>query len=220
MPDRIRFVVIDAQPIFRKGLAETIRGPRRTVVAEGERAADVASIVAQSKPDVLLIDISIPGNGIAAAEAALRTHPHIKIIILTASDDANDIADALRIGAQGYILKFVGAQELLTALDTIESGEPYITPALAHRLLTESKGRAVLQDKATKLGLTSRDKHVLSHLTKGLSNQEMADELGVTVRTTKYYLTQLFKKMRVHGRVEAILEARKLGLDTDGRVRS
>jgi DNA-binding CsgD family transcriptional regulator len=89
---------------------------------------------------------------------------------------------------------------------------------LAHRLLKQSKGKSLLADKAAAIGLTARGKNVLDHLAKGLSNQQIAAELGVNVRMIKYYLTGIFKKMRVRTRVEAILEARKLRLDLDTRT--
>jgi two-component system, NarL family, nitrate/nitrite response regulator NarL len=219
MADSMRIAVVDAQPLFRKGLADTIGGPMRLVVAEGECADDVGRIVRQSKPDMLILDVSVPGDGLAAAENALRMSPNLKIVIVTASDDESDIADALHIGAQGYILKGVSASELLSALETIDRGVPYVTPALAHRLLKQSKGKSLLANKAAALGLTARDKSVLGHLAKGLSNQQIAAELGVNVRTIKYYLTGIFRKMHVHTRVEAILEARRLRLDLDARTR-
>jgi two-component system, NarL family, nitrate/nitrite response regulator NarL len=211
MANSIRIAVVDAQPLFRKGLVDTIGGPRRVVVAEGERAEDVGRIVRQSKPDMLILDISMSG-GITAVETALRTLPDLKIVIVTGSDDESAIADALHFGAQGYILKGVSGQELLSALETIDGGVPYVTPALGHRLLKRSKGSVLSADKATEIGLNPRETNVLGHLADGLSNRQIASKLGVKVSTIKYYLTQIFKKMQVHGRVEAILEARKLGL--------
>lgn len=213
MADPMRVAVVDAHPLFRKGLVDTISGPRLVVVAEGETIEDMRRIVQQSKPDILIFDIGIAGGGIGVADKALRARSDLRIIILTASDDQADVADALRIGVHGYILKGVGGTELLNAIESIHLGQPYISPALATRLLVRTKGKSLLADRASVIGLTVRDRRVLRHLVKGLSNRELASELGVDVRTIKYYLSRIFKKMRVQSRVEAILEAQKMRLD-------
>ena len=169
---------------------------------------------------MLIFDTGICGDGISMAEKALRARPDLKIIILTASDNEKDVVDALRIGVHGYILKQVSAPELLKAIDVVRLGEPYITPSLASRLLIGTKGKSLLADQAgDKLGLTQRDRRVLRHLAKGLSNRELASVLGVKVRTAKYYLSQLFKKMQVQGRVDAILKAQKMNLAAAIRVK-
>jgi DNA-binding NarL/FixJ family response regulator len=213
MADSIRIAIVDAHPLFRKGLVDTISGPRMTIVAQGETIEDMRRIVEQSKPDILIFDIGIPGGGVGVADNALRARSDLRIIILTASDDQADVADALRIGVHGYILKGVGGTELVDAIECVHLGQPYISPALATRLLVQTKGKSLLADRASVIGLTVRDKRVLHHLAKGLTNRQLASELGVDVRTIKYYLSRIFKKMRVQGRVEAILEAQKMRLD-------
>lgn len=213
MADRIRVAVIDSHPLFRKGLVETISGRQMVVVAEGETADDARRIVHESSPDILIIDISISGDGIAGAEKALRLRPGLKVIVLTASDDAVDLAESLRIGVHGYILKGVTEAELLNAMKAIHRGEPYITPSLASRLLAKSRGKSVFADEPNAIGLSLRDRRVLRQLARGLTNRELAAELGVNVRTIKYYLSQVFKKLRVHSRVEAILKVQKMRLD-------
>jgi len=218
MGERVRVAVVDGQPIFRKGLIGTIASPTVTVVAEGETADDVLRVVKQSKPDVLILDISISGNGLEAAESALHIRPNLKVVVVTASDNKGDVAEALRIGVQGYIVKGVSGPQLIDALKIILSGGQYITPSLATNLLMGSRSKVLLSDKANEIGLTLRDRQVLRHLAKGLSNQELADKLGVSVRTIKYYLTQVFRKMHVGSRVEAVLQAQKIRLDFNDEV--
>ena len=220
MADRVKIAVVDGQPLFRKGLVDTISSSGLLVVAEGETADDAARIVQQSKPDILILDISIFGDGLGAAAAALRKRSTLKIVILTASDNKGDVAEALRIGAQGYILKGVSGPQLLEALGLIQLGERYITPALAARLIMQSRGKSLLADKASDIGLTLRDRRVLRHLAKGLSNQELALELGVNIRTIKTYLSQIFRKLEVRSRVEAVLEAQKIRLDLSDEAQS
>ena len=183
------------------------------MVAEGGTADDAQRAVQKGKPDVLLLDITVPGDGIGAAQAALRTHSYLKVVILTASDDEEDVTDALRMGVHGYILKDVSGPELVSAIEAIHRGEPYVTPALASRLLMRSKGRPLAPQRH--LGLTPRDKQILGNLAKGLTNQEIARNLGMNVRTVKHSLTQVFRKMRVRNRVEATLEAQKMRLELD-----
>jgi len=218
VPDRIKLAVVDGQPLYRQGLANAFAGSKLVVVAEGGRADDTHRAVQTGKPDILLLDIGVPGDGIAAAEDILRIRPNLKIVILTASDDDGDVADALRMGARGYILKDVSGPELVKALEAIHRGEPYITPTLASRLLMQNKGRPLSAQKSGDIGLTLRDKQILGYLAKGLTNQEIARSLGVNVRTIKHYLTQVFRKMRVRNRVEAILEAQKMRLELDGQA--
>ena len=218
MADRISVAVVDGQPLFRQGLANAIIGSRLVVVAEGGTADDAHRAVQKSKPDVLLLDIGVPGDGIGAAEDILRIRPNIKVVILTASDDEEDVAHALCIGVHGYILKDVSGPDLVSAIEAIHRGEPYITPALASRLLMQNKGRSLLVQRTEDVGLTLRDKQILGYLAKGLTNQEIARSLGVNVRTIKHYLTQVFRKMRVRNRVEAILEAQRMRLELDGQA--
>ena len=188
------------------------------VVAEGGTADEAHLAVERAKPDVLLLDIGVPGDGMAAAGEILRMRPNMKVVVLTASDVEEDVAGALRAGVHGYILKDVSGPELVTAIEAIHRGEPYITPTLASRLLMQNKGRSLSVQTTEAVGLTLRDKQMLGHLARGLTNQEIARSLGMNVRTIKHYLTQVFRKMRVRNRVEAIIEAQKMRLELDGQA--
>jgi two-component system nitrate/nitrite response regulator NarL len=218
--DRIKVAVVDAHPLYRQGLANAVSGSRLVVVAEGGSAEDALPVVQRGKPDVLLIDIGVPGDGMGAAQGLLRGRPNLKVVILTAIDDEEDVGEALRMGVHGYILKDVSGPELVMAIETIHRGEPYITPSLASRLLMRSRGRPLVAQNGADMGLTSRDRQILGYLAKGLTNQEIAKSLGMNVRTVKHYLTQVFRKMRVRNRVEAILEAQKMRLELDGQAPS
>jgi len=216
--ERIKVAVVDGQPLYRQGLANAIVGSRLVVVAEGGTADDAHRAVQKTKPDILLLDIGVPGDGIGAAEEILRIRPNMKVVVLTASEDEEDVAGALRAGVHGYILKDVSGPELVSAIEAIHRGEPYITPALASRLLMQNMGRSISVQTTQDVGLTLRDKQILGYLAKGLTNQEIARSLGMNVRTIKHYLTQVFRKMRVRNRVEAILAAQKMRLELDGQT--
>jgi DNA-binding NarL/FixJ family response regulator len=214
--DRIKVALVDAHPLYRHGLVNALAGSRFVVVAEGGTAEDAHRAVRKRKPDVLLIDIAVPGDVMGAVQEALRLRSSLKVVVLTASDGEEDVTDALRIGVHGYILKDVSGPELVSAIEAIHRGEPYITPALASRLLMRSRGRPLAPHRGDNADLTARDKRILGYLAKGLTNQEIARSLGMNVRTVKHYLTHVFRKMRVRNRVEATVEAQRMRVELDG----
>jgi DNA-binding NarL/FixJ family response regulator len=216
--DRIKVAVVDAQPLYRQGLANALAGSRLVLVAEGATAHDACQAVAYGHPDVLLLDILVPGDGMGAAEAIMRDRPSLEVVILTACDDEEQVADALRLGVHGYILKDVSGPELVGAIEAIHRGEPYITPALATRLLMQGRSRSLAVHGNGSLDLTRRDRQLLGYLARGLTNQEIALSLGMNIRTVKHYLTQMFRRMRVRNRVEATLEAQRMRLQPDGQT--
>jgi two-component system, NarL family, nitrate/nitrite response regulator NarL len=201
----MRIVVIDAHPIFRQGVIRTIaRSQGMECVGEGMTAEDARRLADELEPDVLMLDIAIPKARAVLAELVKQG---IKCIVLTTLDDVLSVSNALASGANGYILKGVSGLELIGALKTIDDGAPYVTAELAARLLI---GGTLLPKRAAKVqgALSYREQQLLDHITKGYTNQEIANKLGLTVGTTKVYLTQLFKKMRVRNRLQAVIAAR------------
>jgi DNA-binding NarL/FixJ family response regulator len=208
----IRIAVIDPYPIFREAVVQTItRSADLTLVAEGGTAAEARAAVRETEPDILLIDISLPEGGIDAAIGIARSALNCKLVVLTALDDVISVSKALAAGVKGYILKGVSGTELVEAMKTIHRGLPFVTPELASRLLTDAKGGALLPMREAKLqaALSYREQQILTHVSRGLTNKEIADRLGLTVGTIKHYVTQLFKKMNVRNRLEAIQAAQK-----------
>jgi two-component system, NarL family, nitrate/nitrite response regulator NarL len=206
MSTSIRIVVIDPHPLFRQGVVRTIaRSEGMSLVGEGETTADARRLASAKAADIVILDIAIPRGREVIAEVVKR---NIKCVVLTMLDDALSVSNALAAGANGYIVKGVSGLELIDALKAVYAGEPYVTPDLAARLLV---GDSLLPQRDAKVqaGLTYRERQLLDHITKGYTNQEMADKLGLTVATTKVYLTQLFKKMRVRSRLQAVIAARK-----------
>jgi DNA-binding NarL/FixJ family response regulator len=218
MNGSIRVAVVDRYPLFREGVAQTIAQRGLVVVAEGETAADACRIAENTPLDIMLVDINIHGDGLEAARKILRRQSSVKVAVLTAYDDEEHLAEALRAGVRGYVLKGVSGAELILAIETIHRGDPYITQALASRILIQRRTVYFAQERARSgnHGLTLREVQVLRCLAKGLTNSEIALELGVTVRYTKYLLATMYRKMRVRNRVAAILEMQKLGLPSDG----
>lgn len=204
MSNSIRIVVIDPHPIFRQGVVRTIdRSDGMSVVGEGATAADARRLTNATAPDIVLLDIGIAGGREVVAEVAKR---QIKCVVLTMLDDPLSVSNAVAAGANGYILKGISGLELIDALKAIHAGNPYVTPELAVRLLFGGS-LAPRREAKVQAGLTYRERQLLDHITKGYTNQEIADRLGLTVKTTKVYLTKLFKKMRVRSRLQAVIAA-------------
>ena len=211
MSKPIRIAVVDSHPIFRQGVIRTVaRSDGMALVGEGTTAADARRLASEKKPDILLLDVAIrDGLEVIGEIATLGS----KCAILTALDDVLSVSNALAAGASGYILKGVSGPDLIGALKAIQAGQPYVTAELAVRLLIGVKGKSLVpkRDAKVQAALTYREQQVLEHIVKGFTNQEIAEKLGLTIGTIKYYLSQLFKKMHVRNRVQAVIAARNQG---------
>jgi two-component system, NarL family, nitrate/nitrite response regulator NarL len=205
MSNSIRIVVIDPYPIFRQGVVSAIsRSDAMSLVGEGATAADARRLARATAPDIVTLDINIAGGCEVVAEMAKR---HIKCVVLTTLDDPLSVSNAVAAGANGYILKGVRGLELIDALKAVSAGNHYVTTEPAVSLLS---GGSLLPQREAKVqaGLTYREWQLLDHITKGHTNEEIADALGLAVATIKVYLTQLFKKLRVRNRLQAVIGAR------------
>jgi DNA-binding NarL/FixJ family response regulator len=206
--------LIDDHPLFREGVAYTLRSePDLEVVGQGESLDQALQLVADRTPDVVLLDINIPGGGIRAAEKISSSNPKTKIIMLTASSDDDDLVAALKGGARGYILKGVAARELIGIVRSVWAGEGYVTPALAANLLSEmAAGSRPIRQVANPLDeLTERERQILEHIANGLSNKEIGLRLHLTEKTIKHYVTSILQKLHVRNRVEAAMLTQKSG---------
>jgi two-component system nitrate/nitrite response regulator NarL len=204
----MRIVVVDPHPIFRQGVIRTIaRSQCMECVGEGTTVEDARQLADEQHPDILILDIAIEKGRTVVTEIVKRG---IKCVALTTLDDVLTVSSVLASGANGYILKGVSGLELIGALKTINDGAPYVTAELAARLLI---GKTLLPQRVAKVqgALSYREQQLLDHITKGYTNQEIANKLGLTVGTTKVYLTQLFKKMHVRNRLQAVIAARNQG---------
>jgi len=212
MPDKIRVVLIDDHPLFRSGVAHTLNSAESMeVVAEGSSADDAYRLASELLPDVMLLDISMPGGGINAVQALATAFPVIKVVMLMVSEDDDDVVDSLQAGARGYILKGIGGPELVDVVHNISDGDSYVSPGLAARLLArDSQARASGGDDLF-ADLTRREEQILANVAKGWSNKEIGLELTITEKTVKHYMTNILQKLQVRNRVEAALLAQKHG---------
>jgi two-component system nitrate/nitrite response regulator NarL len=214
MSDKIKVVVVDDHPMFRDGVATIIGNEEdMEVVGQGASAEQAVQLAHDLLPDVMLLDIDMPGNGLEAARRIGEVFPVIRIIVLTVSVAEENLLAAMKAGAKAYILKGVAGRELLRILRLVLAGESYVPPALAASLLTEmGKPGGQRRSSGNNLDeLTQREGEILELLAKGLSNKEIGDKLFLTEKTVKHYVTNILQKLQVHNRVEAALLAQKSG---------
>lgn len=210
MAEKIRIIVIDDHPLFREGVSYTLQAqPDFSVVAQGESLDDAVRLARECAPDVMLLDLNIPGGGINAAAAITAAAPAVKVIMLTASTDEDDLAAAMRAGAKGYILKGVAARELVGIVRSVWAGQGYVAPALAAGLLARPATHQATIDPLA--ALTEREREVLDCVAAGLSNKEVGARLHLSEKTVKHYMTIIMEKLGVRNRVEAALMVRESG---------
>ena len=214
MSDKIQIVIADDHPLFRDGVAHTLAAePDLEVVGQGASAAEAVRLAQDLLPDLILLDINMPGGGLNAAQTITATCPVTRIVVLTVSEEEEDLLAALRAGARGYILKGVPARELIRILRAVCEGESYVTPALAAGLLREMTGMGPgARPPADPLNeLTERERQILEGVAGGLSNKEIGQHLHLSEKTVKHYMTNILQKLQVRNRVEAALMAQRGG---------
>ncbi len=210
MRDRIQVLIVDDHPLFRDGVIQTLKAePDIEIVGDAGTAKEAVRLAAELLPDVILLDITIPGGGLNAAQTISASSPVSKIVMLTASEAEEDVLSALKTGARGYILKGVSAPELVKIVRDVNAGEAYITPALAASLLFEMRGNAPEHRPAASPldELTERERQILELVAAGRSNKEIAQQLFLSEKTIKHYMTNILQKLQVRNRVEAALVA-------------
>jgi DNA-binding NarL/FixJ family response regulator len=213
--DKITVVVADDSAPFREGMRAMMR--RETELAlcgEATSGNEAVRLAARLQPDVVLMDLHMPdGNGIDATRAIVAQAPHIRVLVLTMFEDDDSVFAALQAGARGYLLKGADKAEILRAIHAVHSGEAIFGPAIAHRLMGYF---ANLQPPgATRLPfpeLTEREREILTMIARGHTNQEIAAGLVVSLKTVRNHVSNIFAKLQVADRAQAMDAARKAGL--------
>jgi two-component system nitrate/nitrite response regulator NarL len=207
---KVRIVIVDDHALFRDGLATILAAEADfEVVGQGGSADDAIRLARDLLPEIILLDIDMPGGGIPAARAIAIDCPVTKIVILTSSEDDDHLIEALKTGTRAYILKGVSARELLRILRAVEAGESYVPPALAASLLIEMHQPAGKPADNLIDELTERERQILEGLASGSSNKEIGQKLFLAEKTVKHYITNILQKLQVRNRVEAALLAQK-----------
>lgn len=215
MTQGIRVAVVDDHPLFLEGVTRSLRDVEGLeVVGEGASGSDALRIVAETKPDILLMDIFMPDGGLETIPAVLAARPRQKIVLLTVSESGDDVTRALRSGATGYVLKGIGAKGLAEVLWTVAAGKGYVSPDLSARLLTRpgvERARAPAVDMLARL--TPRERQVVRLVASGLSNKRVAIRLDLHEKTVKHHMTRVLAKLNVSNRTEAALLVHRAGHD-------
>ncbi|HEX4892295.1 MAG TPA: response regulator transcription factor, partial [Hyphomicrobiaceae bacterium] len=207
----IRIAVVDDHPLLREGVVHVLsQEPDMEVVATGGSADDAVRIAEDALPDVMLLDMNMPGTGLSALDRISALCPSVRVIALTVREDHEAVSKALSLGARAYVLKGVPTDEFLGIIRNVYAGGSSISTTLAAKLLDDfkaGKGSPV----STLPPLTSREEQILHGIGRGLSNKEIARELDLAEKTIKHYVTNVLQKLHVRNRVEAALVARGAG---------
>ncbi|MBI4770948.1 MAG: response regulator transcription factor [Chloroflexi bacterium] len=209
-----RILLVDDHEVVRLGLRSLLeRRPGFQVVAEASTADDAVKMAVAHEPDVVLMDIRLPGgSGIDACEQITRRLPDTRVIILTSYAEDEMLFSAIRAGAAGYVLKQIGSEELIKAIEAAGRGEAMLDPALTQRVFTEVR-KAVQKEEASAFGaLTPQEKQVLAQVVEGKTNREIAETLFLGEGTVRNYVSSILSKLNVSNRAEAAAYAVKHGL--------
>jgi DNA-binding NarL/FixJ family response regulator len=210
MTEPVRILVADDHPLFLDGLVATLSADEELqVVATAADASAAVRAAREHRPDLALLDVAMPGGGLEAARLIGSACPATRVVMLTSSENEDDLVAAMNAGAKGYVLKGVAGRELRAILKSVHGGEVYVAPGLAYgmiRGLTRPRAHDPLEE------LTSREREVLELVAGGLSNAEIGGRLGLAEKTVKHYMTAILGKLQVGSRVEAALLAYKAGM--------
>ena len=214
--DPIRVLIADDHALFRRGLEMVLQGePGLELVGQASDGQEAVQIVSEVVPDVVLMDIRMPKmNGIEAARQMKDVAPSAKIVILTISDEDDDLFEAIRAGASGYLLKDIPLDELADSVRAVYGGQSLINPSMAGKLLTEFATlarRDADEEEPAKHApapkLTDREMEVLRLVARGMNNRDIAKELFISENTVKNHVRNILEKLQIHSRMEAVMIA-------------
>jgi DNA-binding NarL/FixJ family response regulator len=210
----LRVLVAEDHPLFRKGMISLLSSvPEFEVVGEAATGEEAVARAAQLQPDVILMDLQMPEvNGIEATRRILRGNPSVRILVVTLFEDDDSVFMALRAGARGYVLKDADEEEMVLSIRAVGKGEAIFSPAIATRVLTyfaaSAQGGVPPQAFPT---LTDREREILRLIAQGHPNPSIAGELSLSTKTVGNYVSNIFTKLQVADRAQAIIRAREAG---------
>lgn len=210
----IKILIADDHAVVREGTRQILeREPDLNVVAEAADGEEAVKLAGQFKPDVAIIDISMPRvDGIEATKQIKKLYPSVAVLILTAYSDDQFIFSLLEAGAAGYLLKSIRGRELIDAVRAVHAGESVLHPTIARKVLNRfAPAAGKVQKEKTTETLSEREMEVLKLASRGLSNQDIATELCLSLRTVQAHLGHIFNKLQVSSRTEAVVRALKEG---------
>ncbi len=210
--ESITVVIADDHALFRRGLTMVLESePDIEVVGEANDGHEVVTLAEKYMPDLVLMDVRMPGRGgIDAAQAIKDAVPHTKILMLTISDEEEDLYDAIKVGASGYLLKEISIEEVADSIRQVHAGQSLISPSMASKLLTEFAAMARKDEEKQQMPtprLTDREMEVLTLVAQGLNNRDIAKELFISENTVKNHVRNILEKLHLHSRMEAVVYA-------------
>jgi DNA-binding NarL/FixJ family response regulator len=209
----LRVVVADDHPVFRDGLAMILRERGIEVVAEVADGQEALAVVAASHPDVVLMDLTMPGmSGIEATRRLTAEHPAVTVLVLTMSEDDDSLFAALRAGARGYLLKEAGADDIARAVVTVARGDTVLGARVSARVLDAVRGGTLASGPLPFPRLTAREREVLELVARGYQNARVAQHLGLSEKTVRNHISVILAKLPAATRAEAVALARDEGL--------
>lgn len=212
-----RVVIADDHPTFRRGLGALLDSLSDVEVvgeaADGEAAVRLAD---ELLPDVVVMDLNMPGlNGVEATRRIVSANPSVAVLVLTMLDEDESVFAAMRAGARGYVVKGADTDDVLRALESVSRGDAVFGPAVASRVLSYLTRPLSARDPMLFPELSDREREVLELIARGRPNSEIARQLSVSPKTVRNHVSNVFTKLQVSDRSEAIVRARKAGLGSD-----
>ena len=207
MADRISVLVADDHPLFREGVVHSLASQADIeVVGEASSGEDALRMACDLVPDVVMLDITMPGwGGIVTADKIRTACPATKVLMLTVAEDEDKLLASFKAGARAYVLKGVSAHELARVVRSVAEGEVYVTPSLAAGILVTLSRSPAPQDPLEEL--TERESDILKLVVQGLTNREIGEQLHLSEKTIKHYITNILEKLHVRSRMEAAMLA-------------
>ncbi|MBE7555931.1 MAG: response regulator transcription factor [Anaerolineales bacterium] len=213
----LRILIADDHPVFRHGIHTLLEvTPDLEVVGEATTGAEAVALAESLQPEVILMDLNMPGlSGVEATRQILQTNPHIRILVVTMFNDDASVFTAMRAGARGYILKDAEKTEIVRAIQAVGNGEAIFSPTIASQLIAFFAAPFPLVPKDIFPELTDREREILHLIATGANNSEIAQHLTLSTKTVSNYVSNIFNKLQVADRAEAIIRARDAGLGQD-----
>jgi DNA-binding NarL/FixJ family response regulator len=210
----LRVVIVDDHPVFRDGLRALLDSrPGEFIVGEAATGGEAVELAERLQPDVVVMDLHLPElNGIEATRQIVQASPHVAVLVLTMFEDDESVFAAMRAGARGYVLKGASQEEILRGIEAVAQGEAIFGPAVAQRVIRYFAAPARAHPFPE---LTDREREILELIAQGCNNEAIAEQLVLSRKTVRNHVSNIFTKLCVADRAQAIVRAREAGLGRD-----